>query len=111
MDVSNIQGMLDEARESLRKRDYNKAQNRAKIIVERIDNLTRKYEEAKEAIRETKVTLSSLKWEDVDLSLPKTFITRAEGAFNEGDYVKALSYAKKAKNRALQLEKMNRAEP
>lgn len=111
MDVSNIQGMLDEARESLRKRDYKKATNVAKIVIERVDGLTRKYDEAKEAIRETKVTLSSLKWEDVDLSLPRTFITRAESSFNEGDYVKALSYAKKAKNRALQLEKMNRAEP
>ncbi len=108
IDVLIIEKMLREAKEDFKNREFEKAVNGSRYVKERVESLMAKQKEATEAIREAKSILSSLKWEDVDLSTPRNFVTRAETALKNGEYVSAITYAKKAKNRALQIEKLSK---
>jgi hypothetical protein len=108
IDVLIIEKMLREAKEDFKNREFEKAINGSRYVKERVESLMGKQKEATEAIREAKSILSSLKWEDVDLSTPRNFVTRAETALKNGEYVSAITYAKKAKNRALQIEKLSK---
>ena len=85
--------MLNDAQQSLRKRDYTGANSKARIVVERVDKLIAKSDEAKQVMNDARNTLSSLQWEEgVDLSLPKTFLSRAEKAFKDGDFIQAIVF-------------------
>jgi len=108
VDVTSIEKLLEQARGSVRAGENDKAMGQCRIVKERTDSLLKKHRDARDTIREAKSTISSLKWEDVDLSTPKSFVQRAEAAFKSGDYSSAMTYANKAKKRALKLDQINK---
>lgn len=106
IDVMIIEKRLREAKSDLRKKEYVTAVEAAKYVTDRVKDLMRKREEAADSILDAKTILDTLKWEDIDLSTPRSFLTRSESALKKGDYLESKKYAEKAKTRALQMEQM-----
>ena len=104
VDTANIDNLLSMANRSLDAGDTDKTKQYLKYANERIDGIMAKREEALNAIREAKEVLSGMR-DSTDMTIVENFVVKADSLFEEGDFREALNYAKKAKERALRLQR------
>lgn len=104
VDTTNVYQLIKTAKRNLSEGDYNKAKQYIGYANERIEGLMAKREEAFQAIKEAKEILSGMRG-TMDLTIVENFLVKADQLMAEGNYREAINYAKKAKERAVRLQR------
>lgn len=104
VDTTNIYQLIKTAKRNLSEGDHNKAKQYLGYANERIEGLMAKREEALKAIKEAKEILSGMRG-TMDLTIVENFLVKADSLMAEGNYREAINYAKKAKDRAVRLQR------
>ncbi|UCE74020.1 MAG: hypothetical protein JSV56_13530, partial [Methanomassiliicoccales archaeon] len=104
VDTTNIDQLLKTAKKSLSDGNHNKAKQYLGYASERLKNLMAKRDEAISAIKEAKEVLSGMRG-TTDLTIVENFLVKADSLLKEGDFREAINYAKKAKDRAVRLQR------
>ncbi|UCG68121.1 MAG: hypothetical protein JSV09_09850 [Thermoplasmata archaeon] len=104
VDTTNISQLLRTAKRSLSDGDHHKSKQYIGYANERLDNLMSKRDEALKAIKEAKEILSQMRG-TADLTIVENFLVKADSLLQEGNFREAISYANKAKERAVRLQR------
>ncbi len=104
VDTTNIYQLIKTAKRNLSEGDHHKAKQYIGYANERIEGLMAKREEALKAIKEAKEILSGIRG-TMDLTIVENFLVKADSLMAEGNYREAINYAKKAKDRAVRLQR------
>ncbi len=104
VDTTNVYQLIETAKRNLSEGDHNKAKQYIGYANERIEGLMAKRDEALQAIKEAKEILSGMRG-TMDLTIVENFLVKADSLMAEGNYREAINYAKKAKERAVRLQR------
>ncbi|MEE9150932.1 MAG: CARDB domain-containing protein, partial [Thermoplasmata archaeon] len=104
VDTTNLYQLLKTAKRSLNEGNHNKTKQYLGYANERLESLIAKRDEAIQAIKEAKEILSGMRG-TTDLTIVENFLVKADSLLAEGNYREAINYAKKAKDRAMRLQR------
>ncbi|MCD6461246.1 MAG: hypothetical protein J7L61_00685 [Thermoplasmata archaeon] len=96
MDTSRSEDLLSQARKMLEEKKYKEALNLAMQSEEALEKVSLQQKMAEEGIHGAKDKLKDMESRGIPITKPKAILEKAEKAFNEKDYVQALSLAVEA---------------